>query len=450
MTGTCYDDARVLCTADHDVKGWPCNLRASALRCMHAQYMQSRSSAQVRSKAPSIFARIAMEVVLDDIGAEVEVNPDEVEVVKQKKPRKTRLLKKDEKKALLDMLSSLASDCSSVVAAVIDIVTNENHIHVYKERETFWTSLQSAQSLISTLVKGLTELFIRVYKSCQTGKDKYCKFQLEWHRQCSVLLMDLVDEGGHKDLCQIHQRWLGYCEGSGVAKDVFNPVLIAVYSAVFDYLMQRVALHQKREQSDDLDQTPTLEDQEVGVYYRFGGAALAAMLHLRYDQLNPGIDESKRECVRDEITILKAIQCTTKDHVPDYLQYRDMGYMYFPAACYIPFIKNVDKCVSEYANESSLKQHGSRLVEVATENLRNNNDLETQFISVLKDIYLDYSQNGETVHRVFLEFTRKLCNTRIQEFLDVHRQVAAKGDGKSTLSGQNLRDKLLTYHTKSN
>lgn len=55
---------------------------------MHAQDMQSRSSAQVRSKAPSIFARIAMEVVLDDIGAEVEVNPDEVEVVKQKKAQK--------------------------------------------------------------------------------------------------------------------------------------------------------------------------------------------------------------------------------------------------------------------------------------------------------------------------------------------------------------------------
>lgn len=55
------------------------------------------------------------------------------------------------------------------------------------------------------------------------------------------------------------------------------------------------------------------------------------------------------------------------DHVPDYLQYRDMGYMYFPAARYIPFIKSVDKCTLEYANESSLKEHGSRLVEVATE-----------------------------------------------------------------------------------
>ena len=300
----------------------------------------------------------------------------------------------------------------------------------------------------------ITELFIRVYKSCQTGKDKYCRFQLEWHKQCSLLLKDEVDHGGQKELSQIHQRWLGYCEGSRVAKEVYNPVLIAVYSAVFDYLMQKVAKHQKKEQSDgdhDSGQIPLLEDRyQEGVYYRFGGATLAAMLHLRYDQLKSGVHESKRESVKDEITILKAIQCTDKHHVPDYLQYRDMGYMYFPAARYIPFIKNVDKCVLEYANESSFKQHGSRLVEVATEKLRQNGDLETQFISLFKEIYLDYDQNRETVHGIFLEFTRKLCNTRIQEFLDVHRQVAAKKDGgKSTLSGQNLRDKLLTYHTIS-
>ena len=29
----------------------------------------------------------------------------------------------------------------------------------------------------------------------------------------------------------------------------------------------------------------SLPEDEEGVYYRFGGAALAAMLHLRYDQL---------------------------------------------------------------------------------------------------------------------------------------------------------------------
>ena len=91
-----------------------------------------------------------MEIFLDDnIGAEVEVNPDEVEVLgkKKKKPRKTRLLNKDEKKAVLDMLNDLAFNCSDVVSAVINIVTEEDHIHVYKERDKLWKSLQSAQLL---------------------------------------------------------------------------------------------------------------------------------------------------------------------------------------------------------------------------------------------------------------------------------------------------------------
>ena len=380
------------------------------------------------------------------IGAEVEINPDEVEVVRKKKPRKTRLLKKDEKKLLLDMLSDLASNCSDVVSAVISTVSKEDHIHIYKERDMLWNSLQSAQPLMSTLVKGLTEIFIHVYKSCQTGKDKYCRFQLEWHKQCSLLLKGQIDQGCQKELTLIHQRWLGYCEGIGVPKEVYNPVMIAVCSAVSDYLMQRVAKQQKPDGDNcGLDQTPILEEE--GVYYRFGGAALATMLHLRYNQLKSGIQESKRESVKFEITILKAIQCTDKQHIPEYLQYRDMGYMYFPAARFIPFIKNVDQCVLEYANESSIKQYGARIVEVATEKLRQNDNLEIQFISLLKESYQDYDLNKEMVHRVFLEMTRKLCNTRIQEFLDVHRQVATKDDGATTLSGQNLRDKLLTYHT---
>ena len=251
----------------------------------------------------------------------MEINPDEVEVVR--KPRKTSLLKKDENK-LLDMLSDLASNCSDVVSAVISTVSKEDPIHIYKERDMLWNSLQSAQPLMSTLVKGLTEIFIHVYKFCQTGKDKYCRFQLEWHKQFSLLLKGQIDQGCQKELTLIHQRWLGYCEGIGVPKEVYNPVMIAVCSAVSDYLMQRVAKQQKPDGDNcGLDQTLILEEE--GVYYRFGGAALATMLHLRYNQLKSGIQESKRESVKFEITILKAIQCTDKQHIPEYLQYRDMA-----------------------------------------------------------------------------------------------------------------------------
>ena len=103
-----------------------------------------------------------------------------------------------------------------------------------------------------------------------------------------------VDQECQKELSLIHQRWLGYCEGSGVPKEVYNPVMIAICSAVFDYLMQRVANQQKGEQVDT-------------------GQYIIDLMELLY--------------------------------IPEYLKYRDMGHMYFPAAHFIPFIKNVDKCV---------------------------------------------------------------------------------------------------------
>ena len=48
---------------------------------------------------------------------------------------------------------------------------------------------------------------------------------------------------------------------------------------------------------------------------------------------------------------------------------------------------------------------------------------------------------------VYTEFTRKLYNTRLAEFVDCYRQTQAAEKGSATLSGQNLRDSLLSQHT---
>ena len=92
----------------------------------------------------------------------------------------------------------------------------------------------------------------------------------------------------------------------------------------------------------------------------------------------------------------------------------------------------------EHANEDSLKKHGSKLVEAVFQNLRSCAELEVQFQSMVGNAF-----EPEVVKNVYLELTRKLCNTRVQEFIDVHRQ---KVSGSSTMAGQNLRDTLLTYH----
>ena len=63
------------------------------------------------------------------IGAEVEVNPDEVETCPNppaKKSRKSKLLKKADKQELLDVLAKLQP--TDVVAKVVTKVSKENHV----------------------------------------------------------------------------------------------------------------------------------------------------------------------------------------------------------------------------------------------------------------------------------------------------------------------------------
>ena len=67
-------------------------------------------------------------------------------------------------------------------------------------------------------------------------------------------------------------------------------------------------------------------------------------------------------------------------------------------------------------------------------------------MSLVKELYLDYDQNRDTVHSIFLEFTCILCNTRIPEFLDVHHQVAANSVYLRTVS-DTMKHKMYTFST---
>ena len=95
-----------------------------------------------------------------------------------------------------------------------------------------------------------------------------------------------------KELTQIHQQWLSYCSNCGDARDVSNPVMVAVCLAVFDCLMHKIRQQHKWEETEKLIPQP---EQDIGMYYRFGSAALSIMLHLRYNKLTPNLPESDRE-----------------------------------------------------------------------------------------------------------------------------------------------------------
>ena len=93
------------------------------------------------------------------------------------------------------------------------------------------------------------------------------------------------------------------------------------------------------------------------------------MLHLRYDRNR----ENKNESVSQQITILQRLNSYTKEHIPEYLQYRDNGYMYFPCEEMLPFLISADLKTKELTNDQSFQQHGSNLIHVASDNIEKDN-----------------------------------------------------------------------------
>ena len=72
------------------------------------------------------------------------------------------------------------------------------------------------------------------------------------------------------------------------------------------------------------------------VYFRFGGATLASMLHNRYEDIKK-CSQDRHGVLTQEIKLLHIMNTREKSSLPPYLKYRDRGYMYTPDMAFIPF-----------------------------------------------------------------------------------------------------------------
>ncbi|MCG8626959.1 MAG: hypothetical protein MJE68_33785 [Proteobacteria bacterium] len=295
-------------------------------------------------------------------------------------------------------------------------------------------------------------MYVTAYTNCGKGKDKYMSFQLEWYRRCSFMLQDSTPDtttgtpnfgswwSFRNDLIQMPEyHSLFHC----------NAVMIAVQSAVHNYLSSKATAAAPIIDNEILDSSGDKGDEVMvepdDVYYRFGGAAIAEMLHNRYKSIHTCPMEN-RSGVVSEITVIKAMQCVDKSVVPASLQYRDRGFMYFPKQEFIPFIRAVDLCVLQVANKYEMQKVGKHLIEVATERVKNNSELRETYTETLLTIFDSIEGMTNAVDKVYSELTRKLCNTRLAEFVDSFKQIEASKVGSATLSGLNLRDTLLHDH----
>ena len=175
----------------------------------------------------------------------------------------------------------------------------------------------------------------------------------------------------------------------------------------------------------------------------FGGGALADMFTQWYKDMKSNKATITKKGFQRSFK-LECMRRVDKSTIPPTLAYRDRGGMYFPNEAFLPFIKSLDDCVRKNANEESFTCYGKNLVKITTEQVQQNQVLFKQFKEIILVKGDSEFAKGNNVVGVYNEFSRKITNTRINEFLDTFRQKAAAGKGKATLSGQNLRDALLS------
>ena len=98
------------------------------------------------------------------------------------------------------------------------------------------------------------------------------------------------------------------------------------------------------------------------------------------------------------------------------------------------------------ANKYEIQKVGKHLIEVASERVKNNSELRETYTETLLTIFDSIEGMTNAVDKVYSELTRKLCNTRLAEFVDSFKQIEESKVGSATLSGLNLRDTLLHDH----
>jgi len=144
-------------------------------------------------------------------------------------------------------------------------------------------------------------------------------------------------------------------------------------------------------------------------------------------------DNHKKRQISEEITILQRINSYTKEHIPDYLKYRDNGHMYFPCLEMLPFLTAVDLSTQENVNEAGFKEHGAELLHIVSTTLERASHLKSLFVELLVIKVPEFDDLSQvSINNMFSELVRKLSNTRINEFIDSFKQTTAASKGMAT------------------
>jgi len=253
-------------------------------------------------------------------------NDDEIQhhQHEEPQPKKKRQMKVTNKKARKTLQDSIRSvDAATLVNDLLTEEFCEGHLAAF---------VSELKELLIGLVVYLRNTFAMLHFK---EKNSQMLFQLKWYSHCSAFLLDEkytmdainLEEAQHPKLASLRQQWLDFCREQAISTSERNSVMTTLSSAVYNSLLEHV-----QDSKSSCPIIPSIPLEEDGVYYRFGGGTLCEMLHRRYKEIRSASDKNLMSI---EISLLQAINTKDKSEIPEYLQYRYCGFMYFPHKVFI-------------------------------------------------------------------------------------------------------------------
>ena len=324
---------------------------------------------------------------------------DSTELPRPKRKRSTRVASQDTTKRKQERKVLLKGEKKKMAQSVKDLDAAELSLQLMTDIHTKQMmngkdigSFCSSVDLkgLSFLAQHLQESFVRLYNDCSSEKEHYLQFQIKWHRHCSYLLVEknyqLTQLGLHPDdpisreVFMVRSQWYKLKVQHSLGNVASHTFLTLFCSCVFENLLQEChKVMQTFKKSADVQKDPVADSEDV--YYRFGGAAIASMLHSKYEKLKQHSGDDKQ--LSEETTILQKLSIhkeQEKEHIPNSLKYHDKGHMYFPCKELLPLVKEVDVSSKKYTNVESFKKHGSELLTFLSNKFVQNTELQSMEI----------------------------------------------------------------------
>ena len=198
----------------------------------------------------------------------------------------------------MSTLKQVGSEC--IIEGVMQTLSGELHFIEFPERgEVMASIIDSSWDDLKEVCVCVRNMFASLYLECDSGREKFATFQVKWHEKSSLYLSGQAPPEDSSLSATISIIWLELTKS--IAKDVANPVIISISSAVYKYMLRKV---RALSIGEDESQSSNVISESDDVYLRFGGGNLASMYKSRYSAMKSKGSSNKKELISRELQVL--------------------------------------------------------------------------------------------------------------------------------------------------